>query len=559
MYIVELINDGIVTEIQGESIKLKSGTVVKGINCIDSFSFVILPVNIGYNKICDYKTLVRVYNSKHNRCEFYGRVLYSKNTMDSNGHITKDVVCESYFGFLCDSQQSYVEEQNWTVRGLLEHIINIHNSQVEDYKKFTIGTVEVEDANDNVYVGIQRENTWKTIEEKLVKKLGGEIGYRVENDINYIDYVKEFGSTKSTKIALSKNMKSITKENDPSEYITRLIPLGHKLSKEITTTDINGNETTQTVETEERLDISSLNDGKNYIDDEIAIATYGIRVGYVMYDDVTDVINLLAKGQQYLIDINKVHVKYSITALDLSLIGLEIDDFDIYNYHPIENILLNINDTARIIKKTINIIEETNSTIEVGDNFKTLSDIQVDQAKKVDIATNTIKKIESDYVTNERMVNETSQLNSIIQHSVENILLSVEENYTNKTTVEEIRATIQTELDVMADQILMNFTTTTDKITDVDGRLVSQFTEVYNYIKFAGGSITLGESGNIVTLTIENDAILFRKNGVTFSSWTGDNFYCGNIVIRVNERAQFGNYAYIPRSDGSLSFLKVGG
>jgi hypothetical protein len=46
---------------------------------------------------------------------------------------------------------------------------------------------------------------------------------------------------------------------------------------------------------------------------------------------------------------------------------------------------------------------------------------------------------------------------------------------------------------------------------------------------------------------------------VAYGSWDGDNFYTGNLVIRVSERAQLGNFAFVPRSDGSLMFLKVGG
>lgn len=48
-------------------------------------------------------------------------------------------------------------------------------------------------------------------------------------------------------------------------------------------------------------------------------------------------------------------------------------------------------------------------------------------------------------------------------------------------------------------------------------------------------------------------------DSVAFGSWNGTDFYTGNIIVRVTERAQFGNFAFIPRTDGSLSFLKVGG
>ena len=72
------------------------------------------------------------------------------------------------------------------------------------------------------------------------------------------------------------------------------------------------------------------------------------------------------------------------------------------------------------------------------------------------------------------------------------------------------------------------------------------------------GSIVLGASDSAITLTVENDMIVFKRNGEQFGWWDGVDFHTGNIVVELNERAQFGNFAFVPRSDGSLSFLKVG-
>ena len=73
-------------------------------------------------------------------------------------------------------------------------------------------------------------------------------------------------------------------------------------------------------------------------------------------------------------------------------------------------------------------------------------------------------------------------------------------------------------------------------------------------------AMTIGSGDSTVTLEIDNEkGLVFKKNGVVFGWWDGIDFHTGNIVVEVNERAQFGNFAYIPRSDGSLSFLKVGG
>lgn len=395
MFSVNLINNKVKTPIHSHKEKLKSGTVVQGINTIDSFSFVILPSNKGFNSIFDFTTLVEVYNENKKRYEFQGRVLCSNPEMAENGLILKSVTCESFFGFLCDSQQPYVEEKNWTVREFLTHVVNEHNKQLESYKHFKIGEITAADPNDNLYMGVQRENTWKTIQEKLIGKLGGEIRFRVVDDEIYIDYLDKIGVTRTTTIEVSKNMKSITKQVDPSEYITRLIPLGCKISKEESSVDDEGNVTTQTVETEERLDISKVNGGKNYIDFTAGIEAYGVHVGYVIYDDVTDEMNLLSKGRKWFDDNSKVQVKYSVQALDLSLIGLDIDDFEVHNYHPLVNPLLGINDTARVIKKVIDVCEEVQSSFEIGDNFKTLTEVQLDQKKEFENLSNTIHKLQS--------------------------------------------------------------------------------------------------------------------------------------------------------------------
>lgn len=368
MYIVNLINPDETIEIHGTKDKLQSGTVVQGINAIDSFTFSMLPSNKGFEKIHDSQSLITVFNTNTKQYEFHGRPLYSSSTMDDNGALTKEVICESYLGFFCDSQQAYVAEKNWTVIGLLEHIVSSHNRQVEPYKHFTIGEVTVSDPNDNLYIGIQRDNTWKVIEEKLLKTLGGEIRFRVEDGVTYLDYLAEIGTTSETKIALSKNMKSITRESDPSSFISRLIPYGNKLGDD----------------TEERLDIKSVNNGVNYLEDVQALERYGIKYGIVEFDDVSEASNLMTKGMAYLKENNKIQVKYTISALDLSLLGLEIDAFYVHNYHPIENALLDIYDTARIIKKKIDVCEEVKSSFEIGDNFKTLSDLDIEMAKAVE-------------------------------------------------------------------------------------------------------------------------------------------------------------------------------
>lgn len=559
MYIVKIHNGERESTIHGRSDKLKTGNVVKGINSIDSFSFSMFSSNRGFDLINDRKTLVSVFNANRNRYEFFGRVLYADDTMEENGMITKDVTCESFLGFFCDSIQDYIAERNWTVNELIQHIVTVHNSKVEEYKRFTVGEVTVTDPNDNLYIGIQRETTWKTIQEKLIGKLGGEIRLRVVNGVNYIDYLTEIGEKRSTKIALSHNMKKITREKNSTAYITRLEPYGTKLTVEQTTTDDDGNETTQAVQTEERLDISSVNGGLKYIVDEEAEAAFGIIVGTVNFDDVTDAYNLMQKGKAYLAENNRMLVKYSITALDLSLLGIDIDDFDVCNSHPIENRLLNISDTVRIIKKNIDVVNEHSTSIEVGDNFKSLTEMQLEQANKMTVMTQTVGKIESNYVTNEKLTAESAATSSMISQATDAIMLNVEESFASKKGIEELEEYVKSELTVLANQITAKFTTTTKQVEEVDGELQTKFEELYKYISLSDNGITIRSSDSTISLSLDNEnGIIFARNGVEIGRWDGDNFFTGNIHIRVDEIARFGNFAFKPRSDGSLSFLKVG-
>ena len=82
---------------------------------------------------------------------------------------------------------------------------------------------------------------------------------------------------------------------------------------------------------------------------------------------------------------------------------------------------------------------------------------------------------------------------------------------------------------------------------------------VLSYVRIDpnAGSISLGGGTNSMSLSVEHDIITFSKGTEQFGWWDGVNFHTGNIKIDVTEKAQFGNFAYVPRSDGSLSFLKV--
>ena len=375
MYIVTIINNDVETIINHVSANISdriTGTIKQGINCIDSFSFTIYPNNVGYNLIKSYSTLVNVFNTKTNKYEFRGRVLKSNEMMDSTGIISKSVICESELAYLIDSTQSYKEIHNISVSDYLKLILDNHNKGVEKYKQFQLGRVTVKDSNDSLYKYIAYDSSWKNICDDLLNKLGGELQIRYSNNIRYLDYLVQVGKVCNTEIRLGKNIQDITRDNDPTEFITRLKPLGSKIKK----TDSEGNE----IETEERLNISNVNNGIDYIDDNEAIKEFGIIQGYVTWDDVTDAKNLLTKGKNYLKS-QRLIISNKVTALDLSLLGIDIDSFEVGNYYPLVHEILGIRDTIRIVEKSISIEEPSSNTIILGDLEQDIKKYNIDAKK----------------------------------------------------------------------------------------------------------------------------------------------------------------------------------
>ena len=365
MYEVKIINNKEETIINSvgasQYVPRITGSCKFGINTIDSFTFTIFPNNDGYNLIYPLKTLVEVKNLNTNNVEFEGRVLLQTPKMDNNGIIYKTVVCESYLGYLNDSVQNYEAISGVSVEELFKKIINNHNSQVENSKKFIIGEIKIgTSSSDNEDRYLNYEKTFDSINKNLIERFGGELRVRKAGDNIYIDYIKEIGEKKNTVIALANNLIAIEQEKDPSEIITRLIPVGAKLEN-----------------SDERLTITSINGGINYVEDEEAIKEFGVIVDTVNFDDITEAIELLNKAKSYLKENNKIKKKYKIDALDLSTIDLNFDSFEVGNKYRVINSLMNIDEELRIIGKTLDINSPQNSSLTFGDKFEDIKDYQL--------------------------------------------------------------------------------------------------------------------------------------------------------------------------------------
>lgn len=160
-----------------------------------------------------------------------------------------------------------------------------------------------------------------------------------------------------------------------------------------------------------------------------------------------------------------------------------------------------------------------------------------------------------------------SQVTSITRDT-KKIIMDALESYVDRDDLGELKTTLDSEFSQMASKIAMDFYKQTEgQISDVNGNLEDINETLEKHFDFDVNGLTIKAGESELRLRIDNDVIAFYKGEIDendlaknrFGWWDGVNFYTGNIFIEVEERAQLGDFAFVPRSNGSLDFLKVGG
>lgn len=209
---------------------ISSGKLTLKESNIDDLTITVNQASPLWDNVRPYHTHVNVYDD--NELIFRGRAIKPKKSMEESGQFIREYVFEDIEAYLMDSTQRFYEGVGQTPKEFLQTLIDVHNSQVPDYKKFQLRNVNVTNNKDDQYRQIDYPKTSDAINDKLVKSLGGYIVTTYNpNGINYLDYLTDIGvdHKNDTPIQLAKNMKSASMQIDPTKVITRLIPLGKTL------------------------------------------------------------------------------------------------------------------------------------------------------------------------------------------------------------------------------------------------------------------------------------------------------------------------------------------
>lgn len=360
VYLITIETNGLPTIIHGERHRLAEATVTREKNAIGQLRFTMSELNPGFDLMRPYLTTVEVIDRRKAAAVFRGRVAMPSPQMGQTGKAIREVVCYDTSSYLRDSTQDYVAAREWAdAKAFVTHLLAVHNGKMPAHKQVQPGVIDL-DAGAFTRE-INRGKTWDNL-SAFVTEHGGEFRVRDEGTL-YLDCSARLGVTRATAIELGRNMVTARREVNPNAVVTRLYLYGAKITEQVT--DANG-ETTE-VQTEERVGIESVNDGKPYIEDAVAIDEYGIIEGELFLDDAEDPLELLERGAKWLGENNKMPVTTTLKAIDLSRLGIDPDGFELHDWYPCKCERIGLDDELEIVKQTIDLCNPAASTFDMGE------------------------------------------------------------------------------------------------------------------------------------------------------------------------------------------------
>lgn len=237
-------------------------------------------------------------------------VLAEGRLFDSRQDIYNQVEwqAEGSLSYLTDSYVPKVKVEE-TIRALFTRYVNEHNSRVEDYKKFTVGQITIDNA-DTEKVKVDNDGyryTSDAIQNDLIDSYGGYLRARYENGVRYLDYLKDYGHKTTQTIEYKKNLIDFALEVNPEDVFTYLIPTG-----------------------DSNLKINDVNNGKDYIEVEGAKAKWGNKYLLKSFSGISDASTLLKEAKQYIKNhYEELPESLEITAIDLKLLGVNVESIHV--------------------------------------------------------------------------------------------------------------------------------------------------------------------------------------------------------------------------------------
>lgn len=489
------------------------------------------PRHPAYDAFVSYKTIVDIYRDGVR--QFRGRALYPTDSFN----LIRTITCEGERCFLRDAINR-PRGYSGSLTDVFKAVMAYYNAEVEEAKQFAVGTVSVVNAGD-IVLDIEEAETFADTVDKLVKTYGGYIvftdNYDGERTINWLDSM-DYRS--SQVVEFGKNLIDFSRTTANSDLATVIIPYGAK------------------GEDGSRIDIKSVNDGLDYIEDADAVRLRGRITKVVVFDNITDPARLMAKAQQYLETSKNLVSSLTLSAVDLSLVDKSIDSFRVGDNVTVRTEAHGIYDeTYLLTEQAIDFLNPQNDRITLGRATDTLSRADAEGDKEATLNTQQLaQEIRNDYSTDAAVkIEDTRQeLISAIQQSSEEIRTEVSETY---VTNDALDAALNTTMTQTSDSFEFAFNEIEKKVDENDAEAREQFSELEKYIRFVDGNIILGEVGNRLTLNIAPNRIDFLDDGEIVAYMTNNRLHI--VEATFVDAFRIGKFEARVRDNGNVSLIRL--
>ena len=456
------------------------------------------------------------------------------------------------FDFPADFQNDAGYIQAATTGNVVEFflgwLLDQHNAQVGQAQKIQLGEVTVRDPNNYISrASSSYLTTMEAVRKKLEDLMGGHLLADYSGEITRLHYYEDLPLTNVQPVTFGQNLLDLVSELDNAETCTAILPVG---ADGLTIEELPDGEIQPGVWKQGRIVYSK--------ETEDALGCRITRM--VEWKDVTLATNLQTKAAAQLTGEGVKTVQtITVKAADLGAVE-DLQRFVVGRYVQLDSAPHGFEAAYPLMELDPDILDPGNTEITLGSTVKAATDIahanQSANQERQDQLHLDLNRQESEIKNLTESVR--TQITEAIQ-TCEKIIFSATDSLVETSDFESYKETVRSELEIMANQITMKFTETMERVEDVNGDLQQTTETLSKYFEFTINGLKIRAGEGDMTLVLDNDVISFQKNGVQFGWWDGVDFHTGNIIIDVNERAQFGNFAAIPRSNGGLSWLKVKG
>lgn len=347
-----------------DELKVIGATCNLEVNKTGSLTFNVPPTHPYYDVIHKHTSEITLY--RDDRVLFCGRVL--NDEIDFNN--IKRVDCEGELSYFIDSIQRGKIYQ-WdggsenVIEKYLKDVVSIHNQQVDERKRFSVGLVNVTDPNNYLYKISNYDNTLSVLNDKLLKTYGGYFKIRRSDGVRYIDYLHEFTNSCNQRIEFGRNIIDLTQFIKGEDIYTAIIPLGSKLDTSTTSTEGESYDKRLTISSVPNKTEGTIVKVGDYIYDSEAVEKYGWIWKVETWDDVSVADNLYRKGKEALSSSINENLSIELTAIDLNLLDVDIDAVMIADLIECYSLPHNLHEVFVVKSMSIDIDNPQNTTIKL--------------------------------------------------------------------------------------------------------------------------------------------------------------------------------------------------